>query len=129
MKVSRLLDMSMVSSPRIRSPDLQKDPAVRPIKMWVRSVSALRCDENPRYDHAPTLTARARVRFVRAHFPHTPPKIENVLTMVYILGRNGGRYATTVDASSTHDAVRKAIKFFSDPFWRGPKPGPDSGIW
>ena len=52
--------------------------------------------------------------------------MKTMLTMVYIIGRNGGRYATTVNASSTHDAVRKAIKSFSDPFWRGPKPGPNS---
>lgn len=49
-----------------------------------------------------------------------------MLVAVYILGRDKGRYATTVDATSTHDAVRKAIKFFSDPFWKGPKPGPES---
>jgi hypothetical protein len=49
-----------------------------------------------------------------------------VLTIVYIIGRAGGRYATTVDAESTHGAVRKAIGFFSDPFWRGPRPSPDS---
>lgn len=46
--------------------------------------------------------------------------------MVYIPGKNGAQYATTVEASSTHDAVRKAIQFFSDPFWKGPKPRPDT---
>jgi hypothetical protein len=45
MKVSRLLDMSMVSSARIRRTEVRKDPTVRPVKMCVRSVSALRCDE------------------------------------------------------------------------------------
>lgn len=43
------------------------------------------------------------------------------LTTVYISGPRG-QYATNVDAVSSHDAVRKAVEFFLDPFWRGPKP-------
>ena len=43
------------------------------------------------------------------------------LTTVYI-SRPRGQYATNVDACSSHDAVRKAVAFFHDPFWKGPKP-------
>ena len=43
------------------------------------------------------------------------------LTTVYIPGPRG-QYATNVDAVSSHDAVRKAVEFFLDPFWRGPTP-------
>jgi hypothetical protein len=43
------------------------------------------------------------------------------LTTVYISGP-GGRYATNVEAGSSHEAVRKALEFFLDPFWKGPKP-------
>lgn len=44
---------------------------------------------------------------------------------VYILTESG-RYQTNVDASSVHDAVRKAIAFFEQPYWRGPKPTAES---
>jgi hypothetical protein len=30
----------------------------------------------------------------------------------------------TLEATSSHDAVRKAVAFFLDPFWKGPKPTP-----
>ena len=43
------------------------------------------------------------------------------LTTVYIAGPRG-QYATNVDAVSSHDAVGKAVAFFLDPFWKGPKP-------
>jgi hypothetical protein len=43
------------------------------------------------------------------------------LTTVYIAGPRG-QYATNVEAVSSHDAVRKAVAFFLDPFWKGPKP-------
>jgi hypothetical protein len=43
------------------------------------------------------------------------------LTTVYISGP-GGQYATNVEAGSSHEAVRKALEFFLDPFWKGPKP-------
>ncbi len=43
------------------------------------------------------------------------------LTTVYIPGPRG-QYATNVDASSSGEAVRKAVAFFLDPFWKGPKP-------
>jgi hypothetical protein len=42
------------------------------------------------------------------------------LTTVYISGPRG-QYATNVDAVSSHDAVRKAVAFFLDPFWKGPE--------
>lgn len=34
----------------------------------------------------------------------------------------GGQYATNVEAESSHEAVRKGVEFFLDPFWKGPKP-------
>ena len=43
------------------------------------------------------------------------------LTTVYIPGPRG-QYATNVDAGSSGEAVRKAVAFFLDPFWKGPKP-------
>jgi hypothetical protein len=43
------------------------------------------------------------------------------LTTVYITGPRG-EYAMNVEAVSSHDAVRKAVAFFLDPFWKGPKP-------
>ena len=43
------------------------------------------------------------------------------LVTIYIAGP-GGQYATNVEATSSHDAVRKAVEFFLDPFWKGPKP-------
>ena len=43
------------------------------------------------------------------------------LTTVYISGPRE-QYATNVEAVSSHDAVRKAVAFFLDPFWKGPKP-------
>ena len=43
------------------------------------------------------------------------------LTTVYISGPRG-QFATNVEAVSSHDAVRKAVAFFLDPFWKGPKP-------
>ncbi len=32
------------------------------------------------------------------------------------------RSATNVSAFRLHEAARKAIEFFNDPFWKGPKP-------
>jgi len=29
------------------------------------------------------------------------------------------------DGHSTHEVVRNAMRFFADPFWKGPKPKPD----
>lgn len=43
------------------------------------------------------------------------------LVTIYITGPRG-QYATNVEANSSHDAVRKGVKFFLDPFWKGPKP-------
>lgn len=43
------------------------------------------------------------------------------LTTVFITGP-GGDYATNVDAKSSGEAIRKAVAFFNDPFWKGPKP-------
>jgi hypothetical protein len=37
------------------------------------------------------------------------------LVTIYIAGPDG-QYATNVEASSSHDAVRKGVKFFLDPF-------------
>jgi hypothetical protein len=54
--------------------------------------------------------------------PHAP---SSRLCTVYIPGP-GGRYATTVSASSAHDAARKAVEWFRDPFWKGPKPTSDT---
>lgn len=45
------------------------------------------------------------------------------LVTIYISGP-GGQYATNVEAVSSHDAVRKGLEFFLDPFWKGPKPQP-----
>jgi hypothetical protein len=43
------------------------------------------------------------------------------LVTIYISGP-GGQYATNVGATSSHEAVRKGVRFFLDPFWKGPKP-------
>ena|SRR5665213_751839 len=43
------------------------------------------------------------------------------LVTIYISGP-GGQYATNVEATSSHDAVRKGVAFFLDPFWKRPKP-------
>jgi hypothetical protein len=43
------------------------------------------------------------------------------LVTIYISGPRG-QYATNVEASSSHEAVRKGLEFFLDPFWKGPKP-------
>ena len=43
------------------------------------------------------------------------------LITVYISGPRG-QYATNVEADSSHEAVRRAVEFFLDPFWKGPKP-------
>ena len=43
------------------------------------------------------------------------------LVTVYI-SDPGGQYATNVEATSSHEAVRKGVEFFLDPFWKGPKP-------
>jgi hypothetical protein len=45
------------------------------------------------------------------------------LTSVYIRGP-GGEYATNVDALTIDQAAEKAIEWFLDPFWKGPKPKP-----
>jgi hypothetical protein len=45
------------------------------------------------------------------------------LVTVYI-SDPGGQYATNVEATSSHEAVRKGVEFFLDPFWKGPKPKP-----
>jgi hypothetical protein len=42
------------------------------------------------------------------------------LVTIYIVGP-GGQYATNVEARSSHEAVRKGMEFFLDPFWKGPK--------
>jgi hypothetical protein len=44
-----------------------------------------------------------------------------VLVTVYITSPDGN-YSTNVYARSSHEAARKAVAFFLDPFWRGPKP-------
>lgn len=54
-----------------------------------------------------------------------PPALSSTLCAVYITGP-GGRYATTVSAESAYEAVRKAVEWFMDPFWKGPKPTPDT---
>jgi hypothetical protein len=43
------------------------------------------------------------------------------LVTIYIAGP-GGQYATNVEATSSHEAVRKGVEFFLDPFWKRPKP-------
>jgi len=43
------------------------------------------------------------------------------LVTIYISGPRG-QYATNVEAASSHEAVRKGVTFFLDPFWKGPKP-------
>jgi len=50
-----------------------------------------------------------------------------MLTAVYIPApKRGKNYVTIVDATSVHDAARKAIAFFRQPYWKGPKPRPES---
>jgi hypothetical protein len=44
------------------------------------------------------------------------------LVTIYIVGPGGQQYATNVEAISSHEAVRKGVEFFLDPFWKGPKP-------
>jgi hypothetical protein len=39
--------------------------------------------------------------------------------------RNGCDWLHVTDGRSTDEVVRNALRFFSDPFWRGPKPKPD----
>jgi hypothetical protein len=34
----------------------------------------------------------------------------------------GGRHATNIEARSSHEAARKGMEFFLDPFSKGPKP-------
>ena len=43
------------------------------------------------------------------------------LVTTYISGPRG-QHATNVEATSSHEAVRKGMEFFLDPFWKGPKP-------
>jgi hypothetical protein len=43
------------------------------------------------------------------------------LVTIYIAGP-GGQYATNAETASSHEAVRKGLDFFLDPFWKGPKP-------
>jgi len=43
------------------------------------------------------------------------------LVTIYIAGPRG-QYATNVEAVSSHEAMRKGVEFFLDPFWKGPKP-------
>jgi hypothetical protein len=38
--------------------------------------------------------------------------------------RRRGEYATNVEAETIEGTVRKAVEFFLDPFWKGPKPKP-----
>lgn len=40
--------------------------------------------------------------------------------------RDGRAWQTNVDATSSHDAARKAIAFFLQKFWKGPKPTADT---
>lgn len=49
-----------------------------------------------------------------------------VLCSVYIRDRAGASYGTNVSASGSHEAARKAVAFFLDPFWKGPKPTPET---
>jgi len=43
-----------------------------------------------------------------------------------VVARGVNRYATNVSAFRLHEAARKAIQFFNDPFWKGPKPTLDT---
>ena len=43
------------------------------------------------------------------------------LVTIYITGPRG-QFATNVEGGSSHEAVRKGVEFFLDPFWKGPKP-------
>jgi hypothetical protein len=50
-------------------------------------------------------------------------KLPNVpVTTVCIRDPQGRKYATNVEAESIEAAVEKAVAFFNDPFWKGPKP-------
>ena len=49
-----------------------------------------------------------------------PLLIAAALVTIYISGP-GGQYATNVEASSSHEAVRKGVEFFLDPLWKRPK--------
>lgn len=44
---------------------------------------------------------------------------------VWFRDRRGTRWMTNVSGSSAFDAARKALAFFADPFWRGPRPRPE----
>ena len=44
------------------------------------------------------------------------------LTTVYIPDADGREFATNVLADSIEEAVEEAVEFFSDRFWKGPKP-------
>jgi hypothetical protein len=41
---------------------------------------------------------------------------------VFISDHCGCEYCTTVSADSSLEATRKAVEFFNDPSWQGPKP-------
>lgn len=45
--------------------------------------------------------------------------------MMYAV-RIGSNYQTNVEAASPDDAVIKAVEFFADQFWKGPKPKSDT---
>jgi hypothetical protein len=38
------------------------------------------------------------------------------------------KWANVTATSSTLEAVRTAYKFFGDPYWRGPKPTPETAF-
>jgi hypothetical protein len=57
---------------------------------------------------------------VSAHStPDTP------LVSVYLRDASGHRWQTNVSANSAFEAAAAALRFFEDPFWKGPKPSPD----
>ena len=38
---------------------------------------------------------------------------------------HGHEWLHVTDGRSTHEVVRNAMRFFADPFWKGPRPRPD----
>jgi hypothetical protein len=39
---------------------------------------------------------------------------------------NGVRWMTNASGTSAFEAARAALAFFADPYWKGPKPQPDT---
>jgi hypothetical protein len=48
------------------------------------------------------------------------------VSIVSFEDRSGGQWYCVTAGRSLFEAVHKAMQFFADPYWRGPKPGKDA---